>query len=108
MKYQLQRFKCWIINNTIPILYAIGAVEIMWAYIRDSITLSIMGAMFIFTGLTFLLYEGIDALRPEEKPVKTKITAPKPHEPTDEELKYEKILANIDNYNGTPERQVKV
>lgn len=28
--------------------------------------------------------------------------------PTEEEIKYEKILTNIDNYNGTPERQVKV
>lgn len=108
MKYQLQRFGCWFINNTIPILYAIGAIEIMWAYVRDSIPLSVMGAMFILTSLTFFIYEGIEALRPEEKPIKPKITASKPIKETEEQRRQRILDENVENYDGTGKGQIKL
>jgi hypothetical protein len=43
----------------------------------------------------------------KEKALPKPIFKPKPKEPTPEEIKYSKILANIDAYDGTSRNQVK-
>jgi hypothetical protein len=52
--------------------------------------------------------DGIRTSQGAETPPKEKFKPSKPKEPTPEEIKYSKILANIDAYDGSGKGQTKV
>jgi hypothetical protein len=52
--------------------------------------------------------DGIRTPQGTETPPKEKFKPSKPKEPTPEEIKYSKILDNIESYNGSGKGQVKI
>jgi hypothetical protein len=107
IKYQIERFKCFVMNNLNVINYALGGITILMAMVTKNIPQAILGAMLMISPVMFMLIEVIRDLQPEEKPTKPQLKPSKPKEPTPEEIKYSKILANIDAYDGSGKGQVK-
>jgi hypothetical protein len=107
-KYQIERFKCFVMNNLNAINYALGGIIILMAMVTKNTPQAILGATLMMSPVMFMLIEAIRDLQPEEKPIKPQFKPSKPKEPTPEEIKYSKILANIDAYEGSGKGQSKV